>query len=139
MTIGHFSAVLLTVALLATIAGCSDNGTDPTTGGGTGTTVSLAADLQPIFDTRCTSCHGAGGFGGLELSANVAWANLLGVESMGYSPRQRVVSGNPEKSVLYLKINGDPSVGRRMPQGGTLDADTIELFRVWIAQGALNN
>ncbi|MDX2473162.1 MAG: hypothetical protein QNL91_05590, partial [Candidatus Krumholzibacteria bacterium] len=97
------------------------------------------ADLQPIIDARCISCHGAGGFGGLDLSANVAWANLLGVESMGYSPRQRVVTGNPEESVLYLKITGDPSVGGRMPQGGTLDADMIELFRVWIAQGALNN
>ncbi len=49
MTIRHFSAVLLTVALLASIAGCSDNGTDPTTGGGIGTTVSFAAD-PPVID-----------------------------------------------------------------------------------------
>jgi hypothetical protein len=139
MTIRHFSAVLLTAALLATITGCSDNGTDPTTGGGTGTTVSFAADLQPVFNATCTDCHGAGGFGGLDLTATVAWANLLGVESTEYAPRQRVVSGNPEASVLYLKINGDPSVGGRMPPGVPLDADTIELFRVWIAQGALNN
>ncbi|MDX2472299.1 MAG: hypothetical protein QNL91_01185 [Candidatus Krumholzibacteria bacterium] len=139
MTIRHFSAVLLTAALLATIAGCSDNGTDPTTGGGTGTTVSFAADLQPVFNATCTGCHGAGGFGGLDLTTDVAWANLLGVESMGYAPRQRVVSGNPDESVLYLKINGDPSVGGRMPQGVPLDVDTIELFRVWIVQGALKN
>ncbi len=139
MTSRRILTALTATALLLAVAGCSDNGTDPTTGGGTGTTVSFAADLQPVFNQSCNGCHGAGGFGGLDLTAAVSWANLVGIESMGYAPTQRVVSGNPEQSVLYLKIIGDASVGNRMPLGGALDLDTMEQFRVWIAQGAQNN
>lgn len=139
MTTRHIRTVLLLAALLLAAAGCSDNGTDPMVGGGGGTTVSFAADLQPIIGARCLNCHGAGGFGGLDLTTAVAWDNLVGIETTSYAPQQRVVSGNPEQSVLYLKLTGDASVGNRMPQGGTLNIDELELFRIWIAQGAQNN
>ena len=127
------------LAVLLAVSGCSDNGTEPTVPSGGGTTVSFAVDLQPVFAAHCVGCHGAGGDGGLNLTPDVAWANLVGVETSGYAPRQRVVVGNPDQSVLYLKLSGAPGVGDRMPQGRMLLDDDIEKFRVWIAQGALDN
>ena len=137
MTPRIWSVVVL--AALVAVTGCSDNGIEPTVPSGGGTTVSFAADLQPIFTAHCVGCHGVGGNGGLNLSMDVAWANLLGVETSGYAPQQRVVVGNPDQSVLYLKLSGAPGVGDRIPQGGMLLDDDLEKFRVWIAQGALNN
>ncbi len=129
---------VMLLGLLA-VAGCSDNGTDPVAGGGGGATVSFAADVQPIFARRCLACHGVGGNAGLDLSPAVAWANLVGIETTNYAPRQRVMSANPDGSVLYLKLNGDASTGSRMPLGGALDPAMIELVRVWILEGALDN
>ncbi len=131
--------VLMAVGLLS-ILGCDDGSTDPTSGGnGGGTTVSLASDLQPLFDSRCLACHGAGGEGGLNLTAEVSRANLVGVESTGYAPQQRVVSANAGDSILYQKVNGAGGVGNRMPLGSILDPSEVEMIRVWIVQGALDN
>ncbi len=130
---------VVVVAALLAVTGCSDNGTAPTGPGGGGTTVSFAVDLQPILVANCVGCHGAGGSGGLNLSPDVAWANLVGVETTGYAPQQRVVAGNPDQSVLYLKLSGASGVGDRMPQGGMLLDDDIEKFRVWVVQGAPDN
>ena len=135
----NIPTVLLASALLLAVAGCSDRGTEPITGGSTDTTVSFAADLQPIFNQTCLTCHGTFVSGGLDLTPAVAWANLVGVAATGNPSLQRVIPGNPEQSVLYLKIIGDGSVGNRMPEGGVLDVDTIEQFRMWIVQGAENN
>jgi len=134
--------VFCTVGLLLLAgAGCSDHGTEPTAdgGGGSGPTVSFAGDLQPVFAMRCLVCHGVGGNGGLDLTPATAWTNLVGMESMGYAPRLRVMAFNPDMSILYLKLNGAAGVGERMPLGSTLDVDTIEMFRVWIMEGALDN
>lgn len=128
---GAFMAVLLVA--------CSETNTGPGEPGGGGATVSLAADVQPVFDAHCLGCHGPGGNGGLDLSAEVAWANLVGVETTNYAPRQRVVSANPGESVLFLKISAAAAVGASMPPGAPLPADAIELVRIWIAQGALDN
>lgn len=133
--------IFLIGAVLLVGTGCSDS-TDPVAGGGGSNipTVSFAADLQPVFATYCLGCHGAGGDGGLDLTVNVAWANLVGVETAGYAPRQRVVSVNPDQSVLYLKLDADPSVGNAMPlRRPLLPAATLEKFRVWILEGAIDN
>jgi mono/diheme cytochrome c family protein len=120
-------------------AGCSDLGTEPESPPSAAAPVSFAADLQPVFAARCVVCHGVGGNAGLDLNAAVAWDNLVGVVATNYGPRERVVAGNPDQSVLFLKVSGDVTVGDRMPLGGTLDTETIEKIRVWIAQGALQN
>lgn len=132
-------AILLGGLVLA-VGACSDHGTAPVDPGGAGggTAVSFAADLQPVFTATCTGCHGPGGEGGLNLSAGVAHGNLVGVAAVGHAG-QRVVAGDPDQSVLYLKISGAAAVGDRMPLGGALDAGTIEKVRQWIAAGALDN
>lgn len=105
--------------------------------------VSLALQLQPIFDARCAGCHvGAdpNPQGGLDLDANNAWAELHDVFSQGYPGFKRVAPGSPDSSVLYQKLIGNPDFGDRMPRlQAPLDARELALVRVWIEEGALDN
>ena len=117
--------------------GCSDRGSDPMDPGGGGPApVSYAADVQPIWNANCTGCHG--GTAGLELSPPDSRAALVSVASTNWGG-VRVAAGDPAASVLFRKISGDSGVGDRMPQGGALGADDIEMVRRWIAEGALDN
>lgn len=125
-------------AVIVVLAGCSDRGTEPTSPGGGVDPVSYAADVQPIWNANCTGCHGAGGNGGLDLRMPGSRANLVDVPSPSW-PGLRVVAGEPDSSVLYLKLTGTAGVGDRMPQGGSLGADDTEIVRLWIAEGALDN
>lgn len=136
-------AIVALVTLPMVMAGCSDHGLDPVGDGSGGdpgpAPVSFAAEVQPIFAASCLNCHGVGGNAGLDLTPEVAWANLVGVQATNYAPRLLVMSGSPESSVLFLKLSGDTSTGSRMPLGGSLGRDTIELVRQWILEGALDN
>jgi len=132
---GRAAIVGLAVGLLA---GCSDLGGPVDGGPPSEPTVSFAADLQPVFDAHCIGCHGASGLAGMDLRDGQSRANLVNVPSTSYD-LPRVTPGDPERSILYLKLSGAPGVGDRMPQGGSLDAATIERFRIWIAEGARDN
>jgi hypothetical protein len=132
-------ALWLGLVWLVTISGCSDHGTDPTKNDTVDpATVSFAADLQPVFDLNCGTCHAAGGNGGLDLRQGVAWGNLVGAAAVGYA-QQRVVPGRPDLSLLYLKLSGSVGVGDRMPLGGALPANELENVRIWIVEGARDN
>lgn len=69
--------------------------------------------------------------------------HLVGVVSteQGCGGMMLVVPGDPEQSLLYLKVSMDkPPCGNRMPslgpQGAPLDPAHVELIRAWIAGGA---
>ena len=126
------------VAAVLLLAGCSDRGTEPGLPGGGDDPVSYTADVQPIWNANCIGCHGDGGNGGLDLRMPGSRANLVDVPSPSW-PGLRVVAGEPDSSVLYLKLTGTAGVGDRMPQGGSLGADDTEIVRLWIAEGALDN
>ncbi|MBM4130746.1 hypothetical protein FJ250_06925 [bacterium] len=128
-----------TLALLA-LAGCSDHGSAPNGSPDPDpATVSFAAEIQPIFDTNCVGCHGDGGSAGLDLRATATPGSLVNVAATGHTGL-RVTPGNAAASVLYLKVEGDPSTGARMPFGGAaLSVTQRGLIRDWIAQGALDN
>jgi len=134
---GRLAPALL---LLLALAGCSDDGSAPNgPDEPEPVAVSFAADVQPIFDARCVGCHGAGGNGGLDLRASATPGSLVNVAAAGYTGL-RVAPGDPAASVLYLKVEGDPSTGPRMPFGGAaLSAADRALIRDWIAQGAQDN
>jgi len=102
------------------------------------TTVSFAADVQPIFDTRgCVSCHG--GSGGLFLGPGVSYGNLVNVPSPLYGAL-RVRPFDLSGSVLYGKITNSGQYGGLMPQGGVLIPQAErDRIRDWILEGALNN
>jgi len=99
--------------------------------------VSYAADIQPIFNSSCTSCHPPQS--GLDLTPGVSYGNLVNHVSLGYAPAIRVVPNDPTNSVLYRKIAGT-GFGGRMPEGpNPLPQVLIDKVRNWILQGALNN
>ena len=125
--------------MIAVLAGCTDHGAAPEPAAPPGPApVSFAAEIQPIFDANCILCHGAGGNGGLDLRAPGSRGNLVGAASATYTG-VRVQPGEPDDSILYLKLSGAAGVGDRMPPTGALPAPTLELVRRWIAEGATDN
>lgn len=131
--------------LLGLLLACGDFGDDPTGSDGPTDpvepptpTVSYASDVQPIFDASCVGCHGAGGNAGLDLRASVSRGNLVEVVATE-SSLLRIEPGSPQDSWLYLKLTGQHDVGDIMPPGGGLGSDTVDLVRVWIEEGALDN
>ena len=89
--------------------------------------VSFTADIQPIFDTHCTSCHPA-----IAASPDLSPDNSYSSINNGTYILPNDLSG----SVLYQRLLGNPSI---MPPAGSLSASEINLVRSWIEQGALNN
>jgi hypothetical protein len=138
-------SVLSVLALglsLGACAGEEDTGSDEPV-------ISFSADLMPIVMERCGGCHlkdvdGAGKLsfgttGELTYSAmidqptvNVACADLKRIDS---------TTDDPMRSSLYVKMIGT-TCGKQMPAGSTpvlLTEAELELFRLWIVQGAPNN
>lgn len=94
-----------------------------------------------ILTPKCVNagCHPGGG-APMSLESNVAFMNLVNVTSVRYGTLLRVMPGDAENSVLYLKVAGDPRTGARMPLNlDALSNDKIEAIREWINQGAKNN
>lgn len=97
-----------------------------------------------VFERRgCTAeaCHGSGAAGGLELTADVAYANLFEAPSTA-STLSRVHPRTKERSFLWWKLLAatDETVeiaGSPMPLGtAPLTDDELELVRLWIQAGA---
>jgi len=100
---------------------------------GFGISISFAAELQPIFNSRCGSCHE---FGMPQFYDT--YASLV----TDYSPytQGRIKPFDLDNSWLYQKIIGNPVWGDRMPQGGPYLSDPqIAKIREWILEGAMNN
>lgn len=96
------------------------------------TTVDFEQCIQPILNSRCVGCHGSNG--GLSLEPGQAESNLVGVPSTCNPELLRVKPGDPDSSLLYLKITDDPrKCGQRMPAAGPpLRQEEIDLIRQWI-------
>jgi cytochrome c553 len=119
--------VLLTlsaIAFAALQAGCSDKA------------LTYQANIKPILEANCVSCHVAGAKGyetsGLRLDNYEA---LMKGTKFGAV----VVPGSSVSSTLYRLVSGqaDPSI--RMPHGAAAlpDAD-VATIATWIDQGAKN-
>jgi len=79
--------------------------------------VKYEADLKPIIESSCISCHSASGFTPLN----------------NYS----MVKANIDNIINRIqRPSGDPL---RMPQGGSLSATQINLFVKWKADGLIEN
>ena len=111
------------------------------------TGISLARDIQPIFNASClaSTCHDLQSqTASLVLTAGRAYASLVNVSSIhaACASYQRVAPGQPASSFLVFKVVGSGTcfAGVRMPKdGAALSNASIQLVRDWIAQGAKNN
>jgi hypothetical protein len=111
--------------------------------------LSFAADVyDAVILTHCSACHNdATSFGGLAFfpgGAAFAYGNLVGVSAgkgetylCRDSGLMRVSPGDPEHSLLYLKLTMPPC-GREMPPAdfGEVAPEKLALVRRWIMEGA---
>jgi hypothetical protein len=150
----RYSRVWLWVCLLAAAASgaaCDEKLSD-ITGPTPNLSISFASIQQEIFNSRdsagrpaCTQCHVPGGLAtatGLFLTADVAYANLVGRPSRLRPTETLVIPGDPDNSYLVRKLEGGPNItGVRMPFAGGpyLTQGQMLVIRRWIADGAPNN
>jgi hypothetical protein len=101
-----------------------------------------AADLQPVWNNVCTSCHGSGG--GLSLAAASSHSNLVDVtaRAAACNTLSRVKPGAPDDSVLVRKLEGT-MCGNRMPRNNptyfSANPGLLVRVRSWILAGAAND
>jgi hypothetical protein len=106
--------------------------------------LSFMADVEPLFQVPCTSCHGGPSpTGGLNLGPGFAYSQLVNVTpTSGCTNMVRVKPGDPDHSQLILRITGG-SCGVQMPPGDPTyydrAPDELTKIRSWIQSGAANN
>jgi hypothetical protein len=157
-TPGAVGIALLVIG--SVLSGCAGQG--PSGGGGTtkpsctppkgGATISFASNIQPIFNRSCAvaaSCHAGPGSANLDMTAGVAYKQMVNVHSTQQPGLKRIDPGNPNQSYLVRKIEGGPNIsGTSMPQGcpatplngaQCLSADDIAAIVQWVTECAPNN
>ncbi len=114
-TISKIKNALILVVLSTVFFSCENNVEEESGIGGNepcDPDISFIASIKPIIDTNCISCHGG-----------------------NQAPDLRTYEGI-SNNAARVKTQ---VVSRRMPLGGSLTSDEIELIRCWIENGALNN
>jgi hypothetical protein len=133
--------LIITILLFTSIVfiSCSeDDTTSPQTN-----TAPLAkfSDIKAKVFTNClgAQCHStSGNANGLILESNVAYSELVGVQSLIDPTLKRVEAGNSANSVLVKILKGD--IVPRMPKdGNALSSATIDSIAKWIDNGAPND
>lgn len=103
---------------------------------------SFANDIQPVFTNNCalSGCHSSTAQAGLILLQGQSYSNLINVNSTQEPNRIRVLPGDAGNSYLVIKIEGNQTVGARMPFGRSpLSSVQIQNIKNWIDRGAKNN
>jgi hypothetical protein len=143
---GSHVGVFVRLGLVFLAVACG-GGADPNVGDGAPGTFSeiYATVLSTETDSRCNFCHSmpasqvSNGNFHTGMDAAQTYDALLGTTSTSNAcaGRSVVVPGDPEQSLFYLKVAGQPPCGNRMPLGGrALSAAQVEMVRSWIAAGA---
>jgi hypothetical protein len=105
-------------------------------------TATFARVQAEVFTPTCalSGCHlGPASLAqeGLVLSSDVAYDNIVGVRANQNQSTFRVTPGDPANSYLWRKITpGQPIVGDRMPQTGSITETQRQLVTDWILRGA---
>lgn len=163
---GMFPGALVLVSTVAfsSLAACSSSSSTASSSGSgemdagptpPGQPRSFKRDVVPIFAAFCASpsCHGDPNSTRVGIHLLVNDTDAVYTELQRESPTAKgaklVVPGNPAKSFLFAKINGDegdfdsmctvPACGENMPPGSkipSMDRDTVSQ---WITEGAMKN
>ncbi|MGD0612477.1 MAG: c-type cytochrome domain-containing protein [Anaerolineales bacterium] len=100
-----------------------------TSGGSSSASVSFSKDVEPIFQSRCVTCHGGPNpQRGLNLST---YASVMAGSANG----PVVVPGNPDSSRLIQMV----TQGLMPKSGPKLLPSQIQILTEWVQAGALNN
>lgn len=92
--------------------------------------VDYTSQIQPIFTSNCVSCHrGASG-------VNLSYYETVMASVGSQYQKNIVIPGDAANSPLYEKLNPSPTHGNRMPSPNGLAANSIELIKTWINEGA---
>ena len=89
-------------------------------------------------------CHGGGLAGVNFASKDAAWHSLIDqpanpkFDCAGLG-KKRIVPGDPDNSLLILKLDINAPCGQQMPPGGTLSDKAVARVREWIELGAKND
>lgn len=145
-----FMKCSMSMVVATLLSACGGGGSENSTPTPTpATTVSFAAQIQPIFTGHCISCHTKSGAAG-----NVLWLDIGTYNNLVNRPSvvtdingnlvagTLVIPGNSVDSFLYKRVSGIglPAVLERMPLGGPfLSASDQLLIKTWIDEGAKNN
>jgi hypothetical protein len=110
---------------------------------------SFSKIYNEILSTKCAGavCHTGTSTGAFTMpagaNASTVRGTLLNKPAAGSacmaSGLSLVTPGDPDKSLLYLKLAGMPPCGGKMPPTGALAADEIARIRAWIMNGAADN
>jgi mono/diheme cytochrome c family protein len=92
--------------------------------------VDFAAEIQPIFAARCTSCHGdEKQQGKLRLDTPEEIGKFAKLDAL-------LVAGKPDDSELFRRITLPADDRKRMPRGGDpLSEEQVALIKKWIEEG----
>ena len=91
--------------------------------------VDYNSQIQPIFDTNCTTCHNYAG------SATLNLTSFSGLINGGVSGPS-IIAGDHENSLLYLRLILPVGSAGSMPPNVPLSQSEIDLIAQWIDQGA---
>jgi hypothetical protein len=135
---------LLLLALAAATATACDEKLSDIAGPTPGLEPTFSSLQREIITPVCSVCHtnvGRAPAGGLNLLADVAYANLVNVPSRAKSGAILVIPGDPEGSYVVQKLTGAAGiVGARMPRtGAPLTDGQILIIKRWIQLGARND
>jgi hypothetical protein len=130
--------------LLGALAiGCGDDGDDGDGETSAATFTVVTTDVVNELNCGGPFCHStiAGGF---TLSKDKTTMHSTFLEGSGHAAEcmdsgiDYVVPGDPDASLLYLKLT-NPPCGKLMPDGKVLDPSAIDSVRAWIEAGAKND
>jgi hypothetical protein len=111
-----------------------DDGPDPT--------ATFTRVQAEIFTPSCalSGCHaGPNPQLGMDLAAGRSYSNIVNVRAVE-STRLRIAPGDADASYLVSKVRGDATItGSRMPPGGALPPDQVQLLVDWVRRGAPND
>lgn len=114
------------------ISECDTCSTPPT-----GQKITFSEIQSSIFNQQCITCHNSDAPpAGLNLETDVAYANLVNVQSTTAAPK-RVAPFKSAESYLVWVLEGEKAP--LMPPSGRISQARIDSVIAWIDRGAENN